>query len=147
MKKISKIGLATVICIGFAAAPHNTMATPCSCWDSGTSVYMGAKCHAAWDDMDDYLKKCLNDPQCKKAISLTLGINYVILGIAAMEQCHDLCYLAQMLGASRYQGSEWWYADPTAHESCLKQNPNVLRNWMPHDIRKGSRENPKKLRK
>lgn len=112
-------------------AHTKAVATPCSCWDSGTSVYMGAKCHAAWDDMEDFLGNCLNDKDqtCRNVLALFLGIPLAILGMHAMETCHKLCNAAQKSGASHYTGNEWWYADQTAFNACLKQNPKVLRNW------------------
>lgn len=133
-KPIGLLGLLSLSFVVFAAtwtqAPPSAKATPCSCWDSGTSVYMGAKCHAAWKDMDDDLEKCLNNPTCRKAGAI-LGIPLIVGGIVAMEQCHHLCNATQESGASGYKGNEWWYADQTAYNSCLSQNPNVLQDWMP----------------
>lgn len=128
-KKASKyIALASMFVAVWIQAPHNTLATPCSCWDSGTSAYMGAKCHAVWDDIDDALDPCRQNTDCINAVVST-GLSEILTSVFVMERCHLLCALTQQQGVSGYKGNEWWYADTTAHDSCLKQNPDVLKNW------------------
>lgn len=125
-------GFFSILCVVFAVTwTHSARATPCSCWNSGTTVYMGAKCHAAWEDIDHTLDECLKDARCEAVATMLLGIPFVVKGISLMEKCRKLCNATQKSGASGYTGNEWWYADPTAYKSCLKQNPNVLKNWLP----------------
>lgn len=82
---------------------------------------IGGYCLSPHEGMDTFI--------CIVVSGITAGLWTAIEGIVAMDVCHKLCNLAQKKGASGYTGNEWWYADQTAYNACLKQNPKVLKNW------------------
>ena len=133
---LSSLGTGLVLSLFLlTASAGETNATPCSCWDSGTTKHMGAKCYGAWTDMGQ--AGSFNWPELKLEIpktqadakkeALTWLFNLMINGAQTMEACHGLCNeLKKKLEKEGIKFLPWWYADETAFQSCKDDFKDVV---------------------